>query len=339
MNNKLIYIVAGLLLLGIGLFAYHFYAADRAEQTINETIQGIASNSPNKMTINYTSVEVSPFSGDILFSDVNIIRDTDLQRAATALFDLTYWDFLNFTIWGAESGLKQVHNGILEIKNFSYTNRSNYVELKIDSLYVDYSGNLWNLIVLGATQRPAEIQHHIRASGKQFRYFQPEAGIGSISSDSLQIEAHFGKSSSQSDSLYNSFEIKNITWGPPPSIQKKYEFFIQGFGYQTDSIPFQRAGVRFRHDQVENRVRFKELALNSELFAVSSQGNILVDPLQFSHSQLHDFSIRIHQMSPRFQNFLQQTQKLLGFKIPGSAEQIQLKLKGTLDEPQVILGN
>ncbi|MDZ7690588.1 MAG: hypothetical protein U5K69_05545 [Balneolaceae bacterium] len=338
MSKKLKYIFAGLLLLVVGLFAYHFYAANKAEQTINETIQQITSKSATGVSINYTFVEVSPFSGDILFSDVNIIRDVDLQRASTARFDLSYWDFLNFIVWGTESGLEQVQTGILEIQNFSYTNRSSYVELKVDSLHVDYAGNLWNLIVLGTTQRPAEIQHHIRASGKQFRYYHPEEGIGSIRSDSLQMEVHFGKTSFQSDSLYNSFDIKNIIWGPPPSIREKYEFFIQGFGYQTDSIPFRRAEVIFRYDQLENQVKFEEITLNSELFTVSSQGNILVDPLQFSHSQLYDFSIRIQEMSPRFQNFLQQTQNLMGFKIPGSADQIQLKLKGTLDEPQVIFG-
>ena len=93
------YTFIGLVLLGAGLFAYHFYAANDAERKLDESIQKITAEAGLGLTVGYSSIEVNPFSGDVVFTDVNIIRNEDIQRAASARFDLAYSDFVNITLW------------------------------------------------------------------------------------------------------------------------------------------------------------------------------------------------------------------------------------------------
>lgn len=334
MRKKLIYFFSGVLLLAIGLFAYHFYAANNAEKTLDETIQETISKSSINLTIDYSSIEVSPFSGDILFSNINIIHDQDIQRATAARFDLKYSDFLNFMIWGTESGLKQVEEGVLKLENISYTNRETFLEVKMDSLDIDYKGNLWNLIVLGVTRRPAQIQHDIYATGTTFSFYHPEAGIGQIRADSVQLDTHLGKSPNNSDSLLNSVELSGITWTPVSTFQEKYQFFIQGFGYQTDAIPLQRATLTYRYTLEDNLFSIKKMAVDSDLFIISLNGYLMLDEGQFSNSNLRNVEIRIHEMSPRFQTFLQQLEKLMGMQIPGGGNEMRIQLNGPLSKPE-----
>lgn len=335
MLKKTAYIALAVFILLSGFFAYHFVAANNAERTLDESIQEIAQNAGAGLTISYSSIEVSPFSGDILFSDVNIIRDQNIQRAATARFDLTYGDFLNFMIWGTEAGLREVRTGALQLSAVSYTNRNSYLELKVDSLQVDYSGNLWNLIVLGATRQSAEIQHHVQASGTKFRYYQPETGIGSIQADSVDFSNYFGQVSPRADSLYNSLNLSSITWGPPADIQKKYEFFIRGFGYETDSIPFRHASGNYLFDSQQNQLTVQDITIDSELFSASLSGDVRINEQQFSQSVLDGVAFRIHNMSDRFSNFLLQLEKLMGLQLPGSDGQFRMQLQGPVEKPKI----
>ncbi|MDR8392189.1 hypothetical protein NC796_13625 [Aliifodinibius sp. S!AR15-10] len=334
MRNKLFYFFAGFLLLAIGLFAYHFYAANNAERTLDETIQEITKKSQLNLNIDYSSIEVSPFSGDIHISDINIFHDQAIQRAASARFDLTYSDFLNFMLWGAESGLKQVETAKLDLRSISYTNRETFLEVKLDTMRVNYSGNLWDLVVISMTQRPTQLQHNIKASGTKFRFYQGESAVGAVSADSLTINAYFGHSASNPDSLFNSLELSSITWTPPKSIQQQYQFFIQGFGYQADSIPLRSASLIYRNTLEDNLLSVKDMSINSELFTVSIDGYVMLDTDQFNQSNMRNVAIRLHEMSPKFQNFMQQLEKLMGLQIPGGDSDLQIRLNGPLAKPE-----
>ncbi len=339
MRKKILYFFTGFILIVLGLFAYHFYAANSAEQMLDETIQKTSQKAASNLTIDYSSIDINPFTGDILFSDINIIRDQAIQRATSAHFDLSYSDFLNFMLWGTESGLKQVNSGILNLRDISYTDRQTFMEIKVDSLRVDYSGNLWNLIVLGVTNRPPQIQHNWQAFGTRFRFYYPESGVGDISADTLQARSFFGKPEVPSDSLSHKFELSGITWTPPASVQEKYQFFIKGFGYPTDEIPLKRASFRYQPTQTRNLYSIEEITLQSELFTTTLQGYLRLNENEISQSSLQNMTVRIHDISKRFRNFLQQLGKLVGLSVSFEEQQIQAQLNGPLAKPDVTFQN
>ncbi|MFH5833261.1 hypothetical protein [Halalkalibaculum sp. DA384] len=335
MKKKLIYLFSGVLLLVLGLLAYHFYAARNAEQTIDETIREIASKSTPKLTVDFSAIEVSPFSGDIHFSNINIIQDRNIQRATSARFNLAYTDFLKFMVWGTESGLKQVEHGVLELADISYTDRETFLEVKMDSLTIDYSGNLWNLILQALTNRPAQLQHNIKAQGRQFSFHQPEEGIGSVQADSLFADAYFGKPGNETDSLQNRIELSGITWSPVPPFREKYQFFIRGFGFQPEAIPLAGASLTYQYTLEDHLFFISEMRLDSELFTLTLNGHFLLDPAQFRQSTLRDATLRIHDTSPRFQTFLQQLQQITSLKLPDNGTDLQLRLNGPLAKPDI----
>ncbi|MDX1636999.1 MAG: hypothetical protein R3281_03445 [Balneolaceae bacterium] len=331
--HKKTFIVTGLLLvLAAGILAYHFYAAASAEETLDNTIRELSGRADTTLSINYSGIEVSPFSGDIRISDITVIRSQNIQRASRADLDLGYADFLNFMIWGAEAGLKRVTSGKLIIGDLSYTNRSSFTEVKLDSLSVDYSGNLWNLIVLGVTGGNAQIEHTFRAVGNRFRYYQPESTAGAVTADSLHLNLLFGSHGSTS-SFTNRVRLRHITWNPPENIQEKYRFFIQGFGYETDAIPFRELLADVEYGSGTGIVNLSEIKITSELFTIALEGELLLHANELSRSELRNTSVRLYEMSSRFQNVLQQIGKLTGLKFPEAGEQMQVRVKGPLTAP------
>lgn len=329
------YFIAIFILLGLAVI-YHFYAANSAETDLDEAIQKITVQSKMNLNISYSSIDVRPFSGDIIFSDINIIRDDNIQRAAAARFDLAYRDFLNFTFWDTEYGLKNINEGILILKNPSYTNRTSLLEVKLDSLHMDYRGNLWNLIVLALSRSPAQTNHKIEATGSNFSLSQPDSGFGTFKADSLELDTRFGKQPDYPDSLASSVSLKKITWSPPVSFQKRYGFFIQGFGFQTDSIPVNRAVLRYRYDIASDSLVIKHINLTTELFTAQARGGLKVNTHSFTQSELHNLSVRLINSSLRFLNFLDQLQKITGIQLSGGSKQIQFYLNGPLEKPQVM---
>lgn len=329
------YTFLGLLALSVGLFAYHFYAANDAERKLDESIQNVTAEANLGLTVSYSSIDVDPFSGDVVFSDVNIIRDEDIQRVSSARFDLTYSDFVNITVWGTEYGLRHIEYGTLALGNLSYTNRNTLVEVKIDSLDVHYGGNLWNLIVLGITRSPARIRHKIDAAGTGFSYSQPESGAGTVRADSLQLQTHFGRQPADPDSLASSVSLTGITWSPPKPFQEKYGFFIRGFGYQTDAIPFDRASAHYQYHAMDDSLAIQNLTLRSDLFTTSIHGGIALDKQALARSQMKNFVVQLHDLSPRFKNFLGQLKKLTGLGLPVNDETIVFSLGGPLEGPEI----
>ncbi|MDX1617384.1 MAG: hypothetical protein R3224_01260 [Balneolaceae bacterium] len=323
--------------LAAALFAYHFYAAADAGQKLDESIQQVSQEANLNLTINYSSIEVSPFSGDVVFSDVNIIRDQDIQRAKTARFDLAYSEFVNITLWGTEYGLREIEQGILQLSDLSYTNRSSLIEVKLDSLHIDYRGNLWNLIVLGITRASAVTGHHIDAIGTRFSFSQPSSDIGAIRADTLTWRTHFGRPAEPPDSLYSTAALSGITWTPPKAFQDKYSFFIQGFGYRPDTIPMERATARYRLHPSGDSLSIDRLTLYTDLFNTTAKGMIAVDGQSPGQSRLNNLVIRLEELSPRFRNFLGQLKKLTGLPLPHTDDSIVLSLDGSVDRPRITI--
>lgn len=331
------YYAIGFLILIIGFFAYHFYAADSAETNIDTSIQEVTANLQSQLSVSYSSIEVSPFSGNIHFTDLIIIRNKDIRRARSVHFDFSYLDFLNISLFGPEYGLKKVNNGIIRLKEVSLTNRESLSEVKLDSLSVNYKGDLWGLLALSFRDSSSvrTHQHLFDATGNRFTFSQP-GNLGIIKADTLLFENRFTNTQgTMDDSLSGSASLLGITWNPPKYFQQKYQFFIQGFGYRTDSIPFQKAYSEYRYEPETSLLSINKLTLHSELFSGSLSGGIKIDSTAFSESLLEGISIKINSLSPQLQNFLSNAEKLFGITIPMDDNGLSISLGGTVSEPKV----
>lgn len=327
------YYAIALFLLLVALFAYHFYAAGKAEQNIDSSIQEITSGFNPPLSVSYSSVEVGPFSGDVRFTDLNIVGNQDIGRAYSVLFDFSYFDFLNISLFGAEYGMKRIESANIYFDQLSITDRSNLAELKIDSLNAGYEGELWKLLRVGLQDTSFTSNHSLSAGGSNFTFSLP-GFIGSIKADSLIISNRF-LDASGSDSLSGTVSLKKLTWNPTDSFKNQYRFFIQGFGYEMDSIPFREAYLEFNYGSEPPLLSIREMRLQSELFTGSLTGNLNINKDSLSASSIDNASLRFSDLAGRLQNVLSNAEKLFGITIPMADSTISMNLSGTVLKPTI----
>ena len=329
------YYVIGLLILVSGLFAYHFYAANNAETNLDTSIKEITASVVPALNVSYSNIDISPFSGDIHFTDLNIIRNQDIRRVGSVRFDFSYLDFLNISIFGPEYGLKRINSGKIRLKQVSLTNRESLAELKIDSLVVDYRGDLWNLLAAGFKNSTEATSHIFDASGTGFIFSRPDI-LGVFKADTLLFDNNL-ETNQKDHSVAGNTSLLGITWNPPQAFRDKYQFFIKGFGYQENSIPFREASAIYGYESETNLLSINKLELESELFTGSLSGDIRLDSLSFAESQIRETSIQVGNLSRQLQNFLSNAEKLFGVKIPMVENQLSIEVTGTVGKPDFVV--
>lgn len=327
------YYATALVILVGALFAYHFYAAEKAEENIDTSIREITSGLNPSLSVGYSSIEVSPFSGDVRFSDLNIIRSQDIRRARSVQFDFSYFDFLNITLFGPEYGLKRINEANIYVDRLSITNRANLAEAKIDSLSADYTGDLWKLVRIGITDTTASSDHKLSAAGSKFTFSLP-GFIGIVKADSLSISNRLHYTSG-SYTLSGTISLKELTWNPTDSFKEQYRFFIQGFGYRQDSIPFLDARLDYSYESEPQLLSIREMTLQSELFTGSLSGNLNLNTDTLSATSINNASLRFSDLAPRLQNVLSNAEKLFGINIPMADSTLAMSISGSFLEPKV----
>lgn len=306
--------------------AYNYYSAAQAEENITQLIQEQVDKSRESISIQYSSIDVSPFQGNIEFEDVNIIQSEAIRRAEKIKIDLNYYDFLKFSIGGTEYGIKHLSNALLILNDASYINRSTRTEIHFDELTVNYSGDLWNAILVYFSPRQINQTHEVVIMGKNASYHKPESFIGTFKADSLFINHTF---SDEKETL-SKFRLNDITWNPPKTFKQKYAFFIQGFGLSVDSILIDHTG--FSYVVNERNIQINEGTFETSLLSAGFYGTIDKQPIA-AFSPLH---ISITELSPRLQNALQNLKQLFDLSIPIGNGAIQFKLIGPVSDPQLI---
>ncbi len=325
------YYAIGFIIVASALFAYHFYAAENAEENLDTAIQEITKKLDPPLSVSYSNIEVHPFSGDIHFQDLNIIRNRDIRRARSVHFDFSYFDFLNISLFGPEYGLKRINSGNVTFDRVSFTNRATLTEIKIDSLGANYRGELWQLLRIGFKDTLTTSEHSLSGKGTRFTFSMPE-NFGVIKADTLALNSSFSYRADE-ETLSGQFSLKDLTWNPTPSFSNKYRFFIQGFGYQADAIPFRHANAEFQYESANSLVSISDMTLDSELFTGSMAGELKIDSLSYSDSSIQEATIRIGDFAPQLQNFLSNAEKLFGINIPLTNNELSIKVSGTLEEP------
>lgn len=330
--KKFIFIT--LLVLLIGLFAFHFIAANQAESTIDKTIQEQVEASPASLSVQYSSIDISPFSGDIQFNDITIVEGNDIERTRKMNIDLRYLDFLNIYLGGVEYGLKNINSADIILSRTSYLNRQSLQEYSIDTLSIQYSGNMWDAVQSIFTKQATAFNHTVNMSGANGRYTKPNSSVGTFMADSAfsRFEIPEGSTQWRKDGNHR-FTFKKIDWKPPVSFQNKYGFFIQGFGYKIDAVPIREFGASYQMVS-DSLIMVSEGKASTELFTANFEGSISADSV-WADAEYDPLNVSLVDFSTDFANFLTNLEQLLGIELPGSTngKEIQFQLVGPVEQP------
>lgn len=330
---KKYYFIAALVILA-GFYSYHFLAAEKAEEQIDEAIQEQLNQQPDSLSIKYSKIDISPFSGNITFKDLNVINSSYIQRAQKLTFDLTYWDFLSIYISGAEAGLSKDGLFRLVAENVSFLQRQTLQETKIRTLEATYSGDLWKTIQSMAMQIPLQETQEIALHASSLRYTQPESAIGSLKSDSLDATIQIIQNGSSFRSQTET-RLSVITWTPPANFQQQYEFFIKGFGFEPDSIPIENANFSADFNSANKSITLNNSTISMSLAEINLLGNGIW-ATTISNTKVDTLSIRASKLSNQLQNILNNAEQLLGVRLPKEGNEIVIKLSGNLGSLKVV---
>jgi hypothetical protein len=333
MPKKKKYYLIGFLLLCAAIIGYHFYAASQAEQQIDEAIQEQSAQN-NSLSVQYSSIDVAPFSATISIRDLTVIFGNHIERTQHLLLDISYLDFLNIYIGGLSYGLDRLDQAGMTVIQASYVNRGGLEEIKLDTLNISYTGNVLDGLQSAVNKTNFVSSHSIEAQSAGLRILLPNTTLSKIVADEFLYsgsipsgEQNFWKNGQ------HQFAMDSLTWTPSKSFQETYSFFIKGFGYPTDAIPFESVQLHSQPVPEDNTLKI-ESSIKSELALLSSSGLIKLEtPL--GNSELHNMRIRMTDFSDSFSNVLSNLERLLSISLPQTNDGITLKVEGTLSNPSI----
>jgi len=332
------YFLAGILLVMAGLIAYHYIAANQAEQQISEAVRKQVEQSMGKLSVQYSEIDIAPFSGNISLRDVTVIENRTIRRSSLSLFDLSYWDFLNIYFRGLRFGMDRVTETRIILIQASQINRETLTELKFDTLRIDYKGNMWNGLSKLYADSSLSGNHRLSFNSSGFRFAKPGSGIGSFKSGRANADLHFSEKPTNTvlPNGKGTLSLINTTWTPPSTFQEKYSFFIKGFGFQPDSIPVQKADFTWQMEPPNIGLNLKG-TMETELAAISLSGSAILEE-ELSNTGLRNFTITVTDFSEQFAGVLDNMEKLFNIRLPRKEEALTFQLGGTLSKP-VYLNN
>ncbi|WP_138432127.1 hypothetical protein [Fodinibius saliphilus] len=334
---KVKYYLIGIALLLVALFGYHFIAASQAEEMIDKTVQ-VEAQKNERISVQYSAIDVNPFAADVTIRDLTIILGDHIERANKLTFDIEYLDFVNIYIAGLSYGLDHLQEAKLTAIRPTYVNKKGLQEIKADTLEVTYSGNALDGLRSAINGTPFASSQTIDAYSSGIIFSLPNTSFSTIKAQQFQYSGSIARQQGNFWTKGNhQFRLDSLVWTPPANFQKSYSFFIKGFGYSTDAIPFEYAQLHSKPTQEANKLRI-EGAINSKLALFSTSGFIILeDPL--SQSKLKDIKVTASDYSDSFGNVLANIERLFSLSIPKTNGSMSLQLRGAVSNPSVVKSN
>jgi hypothetical protein len=333
MRNKSKYSLVAIVVILAVFVGYHFYAAAQAEQKINTLIEEQTATA-GSVSVQYSALDVTPFSGKVQFQDVTIIFGNHIERAKELTVDLSYLDVLGIYIGGMEFGLRHMNSADAFLLNPSYVNKSSLGEIAADSLKLQFNGQALDGIRAAIVDTAFSENQELRVNGTGLRFQLPQSFVTNFKAQTFDYTGSIpaGENSFGEEGTHN-LVMDSLTVAPAASFQDSYGFFIKGFGYATDAIPFQSASVSST-PQPQPGVLEITSQLKSELALTSVEGMLtLREPL--GASPIEQATITVSDFSPSFQKVLANIEKLFSISLPRNDDEIYIRLKGTLGNPVV----
>lgn len=330
---KKIYFIATLVILA-GLYSYHFLAAEKAERQIDEAIQEQLEQRDDSLSIQYSKIDISPFSANVSFKDLTIISAKHINRSKELTFDLEYTDFLSLYFRGSEKGLQNLAHAKILLVSASYIDRAKFREIKSDSLKIDYYGNVLGGITSLINKTPFTTDQKVEISGSNVTISIPQSPVMRLNAQTLNYSLGIDKEKNNllTQSRHN-LRLDSLNWTPSKSFQDMYGFFIKGFGYPTNAIPFEYAELNIEPADSLDTIRISA-SLRSNLALLKSDGKLsLKDPILYS--SFVETTLTLSDFSKSFSNFLQNVQQLIPGSVSESEKEIIFQLQGSLAEPYI----
>lgn len=331
--KKTTYYFFGLVFIAVLIAGYHFYAAGQAEEQIIQLIEEQTAEN-RSISVQHSSVEVTPFTGKVMIRDLTIVLDNHIERAKELTVDLDYLDVLKFYLRGTEYALEHLYELDALLLDPSYVNKSNIHQVSSDSLRIHFEGQALDAIRTAVADTVFGTQQAIRAEGSGLQLQFPQTLI-----TGLQIkDFNYSGSVSAGDRSFweegrHEVDMDSLSWEPIEDFQTKYGFVIKGFGYATDAIPFQAARFQSSPGPQSDMLQI-ESELTSELALISANGSInLRQP--FGASQLENTTISIGDFSDSFSRVLKNIEQLLSISLPRDEDRITIRIEGTISEPAI----
>ncbi len=326
-------------LIGLAVFVtlivgYHFLAASQAEEQIDKAIQEQSEKSKG-ISVQYSSIEVSPFSATVSIRDLTLILGNHIERAQHLQLDMSYLDFLNIYFGGLTYGLNNLTTANLTLLRPSYVNRSGLQELKADSLYLSYKGKALDGLLSAVNGTTFGHAHSIEARSSNLTISLPNTSLTKLVAEEFRYS---GSIDAQKKHFWfngtHQFGMDSLTWTPSESFQNSYSFFIKGFGYPTGAIPFRSAQLHVNPASQDDMIRI-ESTLNSELGLLSGSG--FIEPkTPLGSSKLQKTKVSLTRLSGSLTNVLENIERLFSISLPKTDKGISIQIEGTLSNPSIV---
>lgn len=335
MEKKTKYYLIGFLLLFLFIIGYHYFAASQAEQQIDEALQE-QSEQNAFLSIQYSDIDVAPFSATVSIRDLNVIFGDHIERAQHLQLDMSYLDFLNIYIGGLPYGLERLDRADIKAIQPSYINRGGFEELKMDTLNLSYAGNALDGLQSAVNGTTFSSSQSIKAETSNLRITLPESPVTRLTAATF---TYSGSLSNDQQNFWTDgehhFMLDSLIWTPSQSLQESYSFIIKGFGYDADAIPFQSAELRSQAASQDDDMLQIESSIRSELALLSGSGFLKIDdPMR--NSELQNVTLTLTDYSDSFRNVLRNVEQLFSISLPQSDEGIIFQVEGTLSNPSIV---
>ena len=326
------YLIGFAVFIGL-LIGYHFLAASQAEEQIDKAIQE-QSEKNDGISVQYSSIDVSPFAATVTIRDLTVILGDHIERAQRLQLNMSYLDFINIYFGGLDYGLEHLDKADLALLGPSYVNQSGLQEIKSDSLHITYRGKALDGLRSAVNGTTFDNAHSIEARSSKLTISLPQTPLTKLVAQQFRYS---GSLDAQEKSFWRNgthqFGMDSLVWTPSDGFQQSYSFFIKGFGYPTDAIPFQSAQLHFNPSSQNSMIRV-ESTLKSDLALVSGSG-FIKPAIPFGSSQLHKSRISLTQLSESLTNVLDNAERLFSVKLPRSNNGISIQVEGTLSNPAI----
>lgn len=329
------YYLIGLIVFLAGLIGYHFIAENRAEDQLREAIEEESNNPTATFSLQYSDLDISSFRGNIELRDITLVQGNSIFRSSRILIDLSYWDFIRIYGGGMRFGLQYLTEANIRLAQPSYVARQSLFEVKFDTLSLSYTGNALDLLQNINTQMPLSKSQEVLAESGSITIAVPGTTFSRMRGHQFRYSFNLPDSSSDWETSGTHYiQIDSLTWTPSDAFQQNYSFFIRGFGYKTDAIPFSSAELQSSPTSEPNTLQL-DASLESELANLTATGQLNVQkPLQ--NSRWSQLEVTAGNFSETFNTVLSNLERMLSVTLPQEDGQIRFQLEGTLFDTKII---
>lgn len=237
MNRGLIYLLLFLVL----LIGYYLFRTYRAEQNIEQQLTEISESPASPFRLNHGSVDVSPLSGNLSVTDLEIgskVNPGNAFNSANITFEIGYGNILDIYLFGIESEIQEINSGTIVFDNLSLGN-VNQPWASIRKLTLTQSGeladNIQELIENQWTQHSHALQITLEQIKIDTSLAPPRISKGLILKPTEEDTAAFLLDHINADfellPSQNKLNVKHIT-----GQREEMEFKLEGyFNFDQDS--------------------------------------------------------------------------------------------------------